>query len=713
MSKRSHEGSPSERYRLDLQVWRGVAVLAVMFAHFGERVPGGFLGVDMFFAISGFVITLSLIDLHQRCISRPTFLTTFWIRRFVRLIPALVLVIATTLILASLTVPPGPELNAQIEMSIWAVFFAGNVGVELLDGGRDYFDAGVDQNWMLHLWSLGVEEQFYLLFPFVFLAILAPQQAERRSNRAIVFVATGMAISFAIALVDDISPAFNLTGFTGQVVDALFGYYSPATRAWQLLVGVLAALITTKRIRKQENWPSLLGALIVIASFWLMPESPSLPGLPTLWFMFGVFLLILYPIPAKATSSIVLRPLLWLGDRSYGAYLWHWPIWIFVTSRVEAVSASALISLALTLGISALSYRFIERPFIQHARRRETSPRRQGATSIKPYSAKEFPLIPRVVVATSALLVGAFALIVLGGPGPQQAYKRLWLEFQSSETANTFNVLESRNDRRLVDWGADSNGIQDLSECRFRVESITQTEKIRLRECERRFGPGTLILGDSHAIDLFGMVASRFDDPFIVGVSRGFCRPHANYEHCHYDGVLDFIKSNQQIFQLVIYEQAGFYLMRDANDAPGSRELFASLDLFEPVEGISVDSENVALTLSYLQDLSLYSSVKWFLPRVEPHMSRELILEKGCTYNFQLRPGQREVFENLDKEIKNRVQFARHQALSVVSQTELIGLHLPGDFMDCQQIYWSDGDHLSAAGERKFGARLPDDFLIP
>lgn len=120
--------------RSDIQILRGIAVLAVMLAHFGSLVPGGFLGVDVFFIISGYVITESLLSLNTTHFPAKKLLAVFWGRRFFRLVPVLIVVIASTLLMASVTLTP-QQFLPQIEMAAWSLFFTGNVGAELFPGG--------------------------------------------------------------------------------------------------------------------------------------------------------------------------------------------------------------------------------------------------------------------------------------------------------------------------------------------------------------------------------------------------------------------------------------------------------------------------------------------------------------------------------------------------------------------------------------------------
>ena len=358
--------------RVDIQVLRGVAVLGVMLAHFGALVPGGFLGVDVFFVISGFVITLSLFSLRTRSVSSKQLLVEFWRRRFFRLVPVLVVVLAATLLGASLSLPPS-DFGDQVEMSLWSLFFAGNIGVEVVTRG-DYFDPGAKENWMLHLWSLGVEEQFYLIFPFIFLALIASAWAQAKKSRALIAVAAIAVISFGLALLND---ADAILGWGGVFVEstglsALFGYYSPVTRAWQFLIGVFAALMVMRAGTLGSRWLPIAGGVGLLAAFALTPESNLLPGFPTLLPMLAVFVLLLAPLPGTLVNSRGMAPLRWLGDRSYSAYLWHWPVWLFLGHHVGEGLLSIGLAFAITAALSGLSYRFIELPFM--ARGRETHP---------------------------------------------------------------------------------------------------------------------------------------------------------------------------------------------------------------------------------------------------------------------------------------------------------------------------------------------------
>ena len=396
--------------RLDIQAWRGVAVLGVMSAHFGALVPAGFLGVDIFFAISGFVITLSFLSLLKRCTDVRSVLVEFWRRRFWRLVPALSVVLSATVLAALFLLPPR-AFRDQIYMTIWSFFFAGNVGVEIVSRG-DYFDPGAEQNWLLHLWSLGVEEQFYLVFPFLFLGLVGIGQRGLRINRLVGVVGILSVVSLALASVDELVHFLGLQNVYNELwaLASILGYYSPVTRAWQFAVGVVAALLVVRNARASRPLMSAIGVTLLIASFVFMPQSNLLPGPLTLFPMAAMFLLLYWPLGDNPTLAQALRPLVWLGDRSYVAYLWHWPIWsalvvIFPETGVGVIGTAFF----LTLVLSDATHRFVERPIIESSRRLVNVARAQTPTTSRPRffkralatTAISFPLVLGVSILTA------------------------------------------------------------------------------------------------------------------------------------------------------------------------------------------------------------------------------------------------------------------------------------------------------------------------
>ena len=349
--------------RTDIQILRGLAVLAVMLAHFGPIFPGGFLGVDVFFVISGFVITFSLARAMRNSNSSRIVLLNFYKKRFFRLVPALAVVLVAVLLVSFFLLSPS-DFEVQAEMSLWSLVFAGNLGAALLDGGG-YFAEPLRPNWLLHLWSLGVEEQFYLAFPLFFLLLQVVGQKGVRP-KAITLLALATTLAFIPSLFDELSGDTPIATILNSFpfADQVFGYYSPVTRAWQFMVGALAAQIVLSRnhypsVKRFQDWALLL----LCVSFLVFPESNLHPGPATLVPTFLAFTILLSPLSENIVTSRALRPLKWLGDRSYSAYLWHWPVWSVVTSFSISHIVQIGLSFSLTIVLAWGTHRYVETPW--------------------------------------------------------------------------------------------------------------------------------------------------------------------------------------------------------------------------------------------------------------------------------------------------------------------------------------------------------------
>src|SRR5690606_25219488 len=240
-------------YRPEIDGLRAVAILAVRFYHaVPTLLPGGFVGVDVFFVISGYLIT-SILAAEHAATGRID-LPGFYARRARRLLPALVLVVVATVGLGWVLVPTGPFVHDLLESAGASLLFAGNVYFQLNSGG--YFDGPGDEMPLLHLWSLGVEEQFYLVFPLILLA--ASRLGRRGAVWAVALLALG---SFALA-----------EQLMGRAPNAAFFQMPP--RFWELAAGALVALSVP---RTRSPWLAIAGlSLIAWAAIW---PAGSFPGI--------------------------------------------------------------------------------------------------------------------------------------------------------------------------------------------------------------------------------------------------------------------------------------------------------------------------------------------------------------------------------------------------------------------------------------------------
>jgi peptidoglycan/LPS O-acetylase OafA/YrhL len=357
----------SESYRPEIDGLRAVAVLPVIFYHLSATlVPAGFLGVDVFFVISGYLITgLLVADLQNGRFS----LWRFYERRARRILPALFLVIAACVLPAAALMLPGQHADFGLAV-LAAVGFMSNV---LYYGSTGYFMPSAEIMPLLHTWSLAVEEQFYLFFPLI---LYAAWRFGRRSLPVVVVLFGLASVGFGLWLARS-DPAANF-------------YLLPA-RAWELMAGALVVLWRRPPGILAEIFAAGGLAMIVIA--YALPDGGSpLPGLPAVLPVVGAALLLWSSSASGAGRLLSAAPLRWIGRISYSAYLWHWPIIAFWRLRGggEMTVASGLLIVLATLALATLTFAFVEQPF-----------RNRGPAGPFPTRA----LVPFLAVNTAALVM--------------------------------------------------------------------------------------------------------------------------------------------------------------------------------------------------------------------------------------------------------------------------------------------------------------------
>ena len=337
--------SSAAEFRPDIEGLRGIAILLVLLFHAGlPWTPGGFVGVDVFFVISGFLITGKLWRESQQ--PGGLNITRFYAWRIRRLLPAALVAIAVITVFGLLLAAPldRSELaadGAASALSIANMRFIGSV---------DYFAATTSPSPFLHFWSLSVEEQFYLVWPAL---IVLLTWRGGSSRRLIVALLIGVVASFALSIwLTDTSPAR--------------AFYLLPTRVWQLGVGGLLALVGvmgTSRRAGALAWAGL--AAVAVAGVALTAEMPY-PGLAALLPTAGaVALLYGGAAPSGPVRLLAAAPLRFLGKISYSLYLWHWPLLVLPLMFLERAltGVEVVASVAAAIGVSWLSWRFVEQPF--------------------------------------------------------------------------------------------------------------------------------------------------------------------------------------------------------------------------------------------------------------------------------------------------------------------------------------------------------------
>jgi peptidoglycan/LPS O-acetylase OafA/YrhL len=354
---RTLTGQHENEHRPALDGLRALAVVAVLLFHLG-RLPGGNLGVDAFFVLSGWLITWRLLAEADRSPDTTIRLRRFWSARVRRLMPASVAVIVTVAVVWPLSGIAVPSLRHDL---VWALSWSSNWGT--ISTGGDYWARFGEPSPIAHFWSLAIEEQFYLVWPLVVIAMVRLGAARRRAAVGITSAILALAsIAFMVASFDAAQPTAT--------------YMNTFARAHSLLIGAVAAAITVAvgpRLRgaavARRAMPvaaTVAVAIVVVSSqrsTWLFSW-----GFP----VFAVAMAVVVVAAADGAGVRVLGSgmLRWIGDRSYGIYLWHWPVFLLLSPDRSPVSGVTLdaIRVAVSIGLAAASYQWLETPIRRRRR---------------------------------------------------------------------------------------------------------------------------------------------------------------------------------------------------------------------------------------------------------------------------------------------------------------------------------------------------------
>jgi len=455
------------KYRGDIDGLRAIAVLGVMAFHLGvARIPGGFVGVDVFFVVSGYLITgLLAADLENSSFS----LARFYERRIRRIAPVLVVVLAATTTAAAAVLYPAPFRDYGDSL-LAATLSASNFYFWL---NSNYFAPSAAELPLLHTWSLAVEEQFYLVFPLMLAAL------HKLPRRGMLLVLAALAAaSFAASAIQ-------------ARTDSAAAFYLPHSRAWELGLGALLALKAAPRLKapRLASPLGLLGLALIAASMLKLNAATPFPGAAALAPCLGAALVI-YAGECGGLIARLLswRPLAFVGLISYSLYLWHWPLIALTRIATGAedlthVQQAAIAGLSLVL--ATLSWRYVEQPFRRTHMLRPALFRRAG-------------------VAAAGLAAGAAAVIVTGG-APQR---------YSQEVVRLASFLEYpvQDSLRVGTCFIDSH----YSAADFDEDRCLSVHPGRSQ---------ILLMGDSHAAHLWQALSQEARDVDVLQATASGCAP--------------------------------------------------------------------------------------------------------------------------------------------------------------------------------------------
>lgn len=467
-------------YRKDIDGLRGIAVLLVLFNHLGWGIAAaGFIGVDIFFVISGFLITSHII----KEIQNQTFtLKKFYMRRMRRILPALVTILICSSIAAYFLLLPA-DLKAYGQSLVATVFSMSNIYFwKYIHVG--YFSTDATLLPLLHTWSLGVEEQFYILWPVFFLLIFKLFSGKK----------------LPLLLITAILIVLSFFAYCFFKSNMMFIYYSPITRAFELLAGACLALIFEKNylIKGQyvNHVTSIIGLCFIAYSGCILTEK-DYPGFTILWPCVGAMLLIL---TGRNQDSLAIinrilshKILIFIGLISYSLYLWHWPIIAYFNYFKIAINVlSGLMIVLVSALLSFITWKYVECPF----RYQVIFPFNQTFSLFG-----VFPTVIAVIFCLSALYNNDFGYNQIPFQQFQEAedyYGTLKKEFGCIDNKEGAKVLPSKQLCRLGDLG--SKKISALLVGDSHAEAITGMLTVLLKE-----------------VNLQAYVVTQSGSPFILG----------------------------------------------------------------------------------------------------------------------------------------------------------------------------------------------------
>lgn len=493
-------------FRADIQGLRAVAVLAVIADHLFSYPRGGFVGVDVFFVLSGFLITGHLVqELESK--GRISF-GQFYKRRVKRILPAAVLVVAVTWLLSSLVLSAARARDIGVD-SIWAMLFSANW--RFATSGTDYFEASGPVSPLRHYWSLAVEEQFYFVWPLLMVLVyFLVRQSKDKLRPALTTTMLIVAVaSFVWAIYE-------------TTASPSWAYFSTFSRAWELGVGALLAVTTVHLSRiPQHVRPILayigLGGLIL--SFLVVSADRLFPAPWAALPVISTAIVIASGTGGRPFHVVPLTngPMSYVGNISYSLYLWHFPILVLLAAILDEGASYYSVALILTAGLSVASYHFVEQPLRGFSRAKLLG--RVSKKMREPSKEKQVAGVAVLATLSAALVVFALQpsnpfqpspLVVISAPIPNavDAVQKhgLAADVDAALAATAWPELspsvDQLDDSKPLEeaQGCGTLNVDDPSLCTFGDDAL----------------PEIVVLGDSTGLTLLPTVRAAFGGEYRI-----------------------------------------------------------------------------------------------------------------------------------------------------------------------------------------------------
>ncbi len=634
-------------YRPEIDGLRSFAIIPVVLFHAGFSLfSGGYLGVDVFFVISGYLITSILM---KNAGDGQLSILKFYEKRARRILPALFLIIFAVSVVYPFINNHPSDLN-DYGLSILSVLaFSSNIYFWTEAG---YFGTASEMTPLLHTWSLAVEEQFYIFLP---LAILFFYARHRK------------VLGFAFFIVVLISLGISEWGARNS---SEANFYLLPSRVWELFVGALCALYyssikSSTFYSRHGKFLSCLSLSILVTCFFTFDSETLHPSILTLIPVLSVAAILLFS-EEKSLANYILtqRFLIIIGLLSYSIYLWHQPILVVARTlygqHLSILSKIAVLSV--TLSLSWVSWKYVEAPY-RHAER--VSNRR---------------LIKHIAIAALISLV-------------------LAVVFLNNTIMRTFFEPVAMTRYSLIEEATNINANAPVSEhCHVWSPIFDDAFIESYDRCAEQYGKSIFILGGSHGMDFYNVLSYASESPFVVSVSRGFCRLHkpllGKLPHkCQYEDFLNFLKGRTDSISLVIYTQTGDRLIKGGLHDTFSPEISESA-VQQVVEYMAMLKNRYALDVLIVGTLPTLN----FGPKK---------LDYRIPIEAQLKDMHSPELEMLADMVDAHIERTASEAgVKFLRKTELFQLTLPEDLFIQGKLTYSDSRHLSRFGASAFARRI-------
>lgn len=628
-------------YQPEIDSLRFISVIPVIFFHLDLNVfKGGFLGVDIFFVISGYLISKIIInDLVKKKFS----LKKFYLRRARRILPALLLTILFTLVLSFIFFFPEEHkyLNKTV---ISSIFFFSNF---FFFKTTDYFNDLTDQSPLLHTWSLSVEEQFYILYPFFLIFFLKKFKIQKLKFFFIIIFLISLLLAsyFSINHKDG---SFFLTPFRifEIVLGCLLYVYNPYLK------------INTKNKNLASNIICICSLLSILFSFILFSKNSLLPSYLTLIPILSTcFLIINLKYCSPFFYNFFTNKFFILGGKiSYSLYLIHFPLIIFFVYDKSLLNIIFFFSILIFL--SFLSWKFIENPM-----------RNKNYINDKYF----------IKILSSSILF-LFILMFLINIGSKNKINYKFLSLINSDKENNLYLQINKVKNQTLK-------IKNIDFKNCIIATIDLDEKFinEYKKCKNKHQKLYLFLGDSHAHDLFYSFQKVTKEKFIVGFLPQGCRPALEFDKCKskYKAYKNFINMEKENIKNVFFTQSGSKFLKDLAILP-------------------IEKKIVNKTFEYLNSLNLGDKLLWIGPNIEPNITLNYKAIR-IILNKKIDLYENKFVKDVDKYLLKKSHLNNINYLSRIS---LMEYDSKNNFFYNGNLTYRDNDHWSEFGLDYFGKKI-------